>query len=132
MSAHRKPLEVILATGGDRINPGRFKGRAQFSESELGELGETPKTSPQRIKKIWAEFASEFPWLRRSDRAAIFALCLVRAKLEDEGEVDAKLLKQYLDGLKAIGGTPGERTRMPKGKDEEPEDDDADGDIYVR
>jgi hypothetical protein len=114
MPAHRKPIEVIIATGADKLQPGRYKDRSNFTR-ELGDLGLPPKTASQHIKKLWAEFAKEFPWLRESDRAATFALCVVRARIEDEPDkCDAKLLKQHLDGLKAFGGTPGERTSMPK------------------
>jgi hypothetical protein len=117
-------MEVIIATG-------RFKDRATFDVSQLGDLGPPPKAASQRQKKLWADFANEFPWLRESDRAAIFALCVVRARIEDEPDkCDAKLLKQYLDGLKAIGGTPGERSRMPKTKDEDNTEAD-DGESYV-
>jgi hypothetical protein len=133
MPAHRKAIEVIIATGADKVQPGRYKDRANFSPEELGELGKPPKTATERIRKLWAEFAKEFPWLRASDRAAIFALCVVRARIGDEPEkCDAKLVKHYIEGLKAIGGTPGTRTRMPRDwKADDGEDSDEDGDSYV-
>ena len=124
-------MEVVRATGRDKVNPARFKGRAEFSEEELPALGTPPKEAAQRIKKLWGEFVTEFPWLRESDRAAIYALCVMRSVIEGSPEeCDAKFFKQYFDALKAIGGTPAERTKMPKEKNADKSDDD-DGDKYV-
>lgn len=132
MPAHRKPIEELLATGADKIHPGRLKDRSDFS-GLLPELGGPPRVATQRHKKLWAEFAAEFPWLQSTDRPAIYALCVMRARLEDEPEkCDARFFKQYLEYLKEYGGTPGQRTRMPKDKDEQAGgDDDPDGDEYV-
>ena len=49
-------------------------------------------------------------------------------------ECDAKFFKQYFDALKAIGGTPSERTKMPKDKDNTAKDgseDDDDGSQFL-
>ena len=125
-------MEEAKATGRVLHDPARFKGRAEFSEGELPPLGTPPKEATPRIKKLWAEFVKEFPWLRESDRAAIYGLCVMRSVVEGSPqEVDAKFFKQYFDALKAIGGTPAERTKMPKEKKDADKSDDDDGEKYV-
>ena len=128
----RTPMEIVVATGRDKINPARYADRASFTDKELSPIGDPPKSAPQRIKKLWAEFVNEFPWLRESDRAAIYALCVMRRVIEDNSdECDAKFFKQYFDALKAIGGTPAERTKMPKDRKDADKSDDDDGEKYV-
>ena len=88
-------MEIVVATGRDKINPARYADRASFTDKELSPIGDPPKSAPQRIKKLWAEFVNEFPWLRESDRAAIYALCVMRRVIEDNSdECDAKFFKQ--------------------------------------
>jgi hypothetical protein len=124
-------MEVIIAIGADKIHPGRFKDRTTFTDDENPPLGSFERGTPARHQRMWEKFKREWPWLRESDRAAIEGLVVMRAKLDAE-ECDAKFFKQYFDALKAFGGTPGERTKMPKKKTADTgEDDDDDGDSYV-
>ena len=131
MARTRNPIEVSIATGHTAHDPKRYRDRTSFTNDENPPLGEPEKSTSHRLKKLWADFKKEWPWLRESDRAAIGALVIMRAKLDTPEECDAKFFKQYFDALKAFGGTPAERTKMPKDKKDADKSDDDDGDKYV-
>jgi hypothetical protein len=111
MSRNRNPIEVTKATGHDRDKK-RYAGRTEFSDDENPPLGKPERCTPHREAALWEKFKREWPWLRESDRAAIECLVVMRAKLD--ATCGEKFFKQYMDALKAFGGTPGERTKMPK------------------
>lgn len=125
-------MEVARATGHVDRDPKRYEGRSEFSDGELAPLGKPERGTTHRHAALWEAFKKEWPWLRESDRAAIQGLVIMRAKLDTPEECDSKFFKQYFDALKAFGGTPAERTKMPKVKADNADADDGDGSEYLQ
>ncbi len=131
MSRPRNPIEVSDATGASGRDKRRHADRTRFTDEENPPLGKPKKGTLHREVAIWESFKSEWPWLRESDRAFVEGLVIMRAKLDTPSECDSKFFKTYFDALKAFGGSPGERTKMPKGAAKAEDDEETDGSEYL-
>jgi hypothetical protein len=80
---------------------------------------------------VWDAFKRELYWLKESDRACVECACILRARLWTTG--DLKVIGPLMQFLRAMGGTPADRTRIsiPDEGDYDPLFDDDPADAYV-
>lgn len=67
-------------------------------------------------------FASEMPWLARSDRTLVEVASKLRARMMTDPEMGVNALAQLRLCLSAMGGTPADRSKVsaPDDEDEDP------------
>ena len=115
----RLPQEVAEITGAKIKNPQRFKDRFN---PDVGELGQPPERFTDEQKELWAEFAADFPWLRRSDRHFLGLAVLLRSRIAAEATPSPSMLAQLRLCLSSMGGTPVDRSKVhkPDGDEDDP------------
>lgn len=119
MARPRLPSAVAKATGADKKNPGRFAGRAK---PKVAPLGAPPARFTAQQKAAWRAFATEMPWLGKSDRTIVQVASRLRAAMETEPDFPMGGFAQLRMCLSAMGGTPADRTKVAPPDDEEDED----------
>ena len=122
MANHRTPVGKAELTGSLANHPGRFRDRV---EPKPEPLGNPPDYLSESAQLAWFAFASEWPWLVRSDGAALVPLCMLRAAIEvmDETRLNPNLIREYRILIGAFGGTPTTKTKISapsKDDDEDP------------
>lgn len=119
MPRPRTPAAVADAIGAGIKNPDRYKGR---SAPKVDALGAAPNTLTGIEAKAWAMFASEMPWLARSDRTLVEVASKLRARMMTDPEMGVNALAQLRLCLSAMGGTPADRSKVsaPDDEDEDP------------
>ena len=121
MARPRTPMAVAKLTGAAAKDPQRFRNRSEPNAS--GPLGSPPAFMSAKEKKAWKSFASEWSWLTADDRAAMVALCQMRALIEDsKAEKTAALYAAYRLAINDFGGTPTTRSKVHKPKDDSEDD----------
>lgn len=121
MARPRTPTAVAQLTGAAAKNPQRFRDRAEPKPS--GDLGDPPSFLSAREKKAWKAFAGEWSWLTADDRAAMVALCQMRALVEDpKAEKTAALYSAYRLAINDFGGTPTSRSKVHQPKEDDEDD----------
>lgn len=108
-------------TGAAAKNPQRYRDRAE--PEPTGPIGDPPAFLGKGEKKAWKDFASEWSWLTREDRAAMVALCKLRALIErPEGPPASGLYTEYRLALSSFGGQPTTRSKVYQPKDDDEDD----------
>mgnify|MGYP007030532123 CR=1 FL=1 len=111
MGRHRTPLSKAKLTGADRNHPERFRGRSEPDGG--GPVGDPPSYLPPDAKRFWRIFATELPWLQKSDRAILASAAMLRARvLGSAGDVNGALVREYRTHLACLGATPTNRQRV--------------------
>ena len=119
MPQHRTPLAKAQLTGALKNHPERYKDRAEpASTAPLGAAGDWLNGG---ALDAWERFKSELPWLTESDRAIVGSACVLRARIEAGGELNASEHRELRMILGALGATPTSRSNVVV-----PEEDDKD------
>lgn len=123
MARPRTPTAKAALTGADKINPGRFKARAE-PKSSGRDLGRPPAYLPPTAKKAWGTFADELPWLTYEDRGAVEIVALMRAQIMDglTADLPASFFGNYRMALSSLGATPVDRTKVHQSSQEDEDD----------
>ena len=114
MPNHRLPADVAEVTGAAARSPGRHKDR---KAPRVRPLGQPYAWMNDDERRVWAEMAEELPWLRSPDRRLLAQAVRLAARMES-GEFGLTAMTEFRMTMRALGGTPGDRTRMPEGEDE--------------
>lgn len=118
MARNRLPAALASLTAADRKNPQRHQGRAT---PKTRPLGNPPAGMPADQRKAWTRFASELPWLGRSDRALVQIASILVSRMWTDPQFPMAGFAQLRLCLAAMGGTPADRTKVPA-----PDGDEAD------
>ncbi len=115
MAHPRTPLTIARATGRTAHDPQRYRNSTDPAVSPLGSA--TPDLS-EHEQHCFEYFRTHFHWLAETDRTLVEMASKLRVLLLTDkiNASQANLLKQCL-GL--MGGTPGDRSKMPIEKAEE-------------
>jgi len=117
MPRPKTSLTKARLTGELRNHRGRFQDRSSLRNDEP--IGEPKEFMGDKEKAAWRDFAASWPWLTMPDRAALTALCMMRAKIEDPAvEKTASMHSTYRLMLADFGGTPVSRARIEWGDEE--------------
>ena len=115
----RKKAEL---TGQVRNHPGRFKGRSDPPKGNA--VGPAPESLSEAETAAWDEFVEAWPWVAKSDRAALELLCVVAARVREPNEESkVSLLSTYRQLVADFGGSPTSRNRIDWDGDEDDKDD---------
>ena len=118
MRRPKLPQQVARISGADRKNPKRYKGGA---DPVLPGIGAAPDRLSAEQRATWAEFASELPWLRKSDRTLLELACRLTARMRTDTEMGIAALAQLRLCLSAMGATPVDRSKVATPDDAGPD-----------
>lgn len=114
MARPRSPLAKAKAEGREKINAGRFKGRAE--PNAKGPLGKPPAwlrdIDESKAKSAWLLFEREIPWLTESHRMLVGMAANIQGRImagQDVGVQAMNLLRQMLGQM---GATPSDASRI--------------------
>ncbi len=118
MPRPKMSLAEARLKGADRKNPSRFRGRHDLPKGDP--IGEAPEWLNAAQRAAWDEFAEAWPWVTKSDRAALELLCVVAAHIRDPNqETKTSLLSTYRHLVTDFGGSPTSRNRIAWGGEED-------------
>ena len=111
MPRPKMSLAEARLRGADRKNPSRFRGRHDQPKGDP--IGEAPEGLNAAQRTAWNEFVEAWPWVAKSDRAALELLCIVAARVRHPNEeTRTSLLSTYRQLVAAFGGSPTSRNRI--------------------
>ncbi len=108
MPRPRIPAHIAKVTGADKLHPGRHAAR---SVPKVNALGNPPDTFTEAEKRAWQDFASDMPWLARSDRHLVGIAARLAVQIEKGGAPMSAITQMRLC-LSSMGGTPVDRTKV--------------------
>lgn len=121
MPAPRLPKTKATVAGSDVINPGRFRDRREPKGSPLGL---PPAWFNAEQMKVWADFATEIPWLNQSHRPLLEIAAIIRTRLVSGEEVGVQALNLLRQCLGQMGATPADASKVsvPDEGDDDPDE----------
>lgn len=109
MPAPRQPRLKAALTGADKVNPGRFAGRA---DPKTNPLGDPPFWLKGNERVAWEMFKSELPWLTDSDRVVVEIASTIRAGMMEGRLVGYQALTLLKQCASVMGATPADRSKI--------------------
>ncbi len=125
MARPRNPLGKATVEGRDKINAGRFKGRADPKSN--GPLGAPPSwlkdTADIKAKSAWKLFAKELPWLNESHRILVGMASNIQGRIMAGQEVGVQAMNLLRQMLGQMGATPADASKVAVPEDDNEKDD---------
>lgn len=125
MGRSRKPTEMHALSGAFKKNPARARARGN-EPRPTSPLGSPPEQLSAEEKAVWLELADIAPAkvLTGADRWLVEVCCRIMARLREDGiggrdGVSVGELSQLMAGLRTMGLTPADRSKISVPQDAE-------------
>lgn len=116
MARPRKPTALVVASGRDQVNPGRYKERIQNEPDVSTGIGDPPdyikNTDECLARDAWRQFCIEIPWLNQSHTALLEAASLIRGDIMAGNSPGVPRLTLMRALLQSLGATPSDSSKI--------------------